>query len=71
MNTYLIPVIEKDNLYIKKIVATSENAAKDKLYNYFFNLYESIEGDTLEEVKSQLLDLGVDFGQIYDSEELI
>ncbi len=70
MNTYLVPVKEGESLYIKKIIAASENAACDKLYNYFYNKYEDIEGDSLEEIKAPLWDLEVEFGQIYEIDEL-
>lgn len=69
MNTYLVPISEGSRPYIKKIIANNERSAKEKLYNYLFNKYEEVEGDTLEEIKDQLLDLGIDLGQIYDIEE--
>ena len=69
MNIYLIPINEVDGPYIKKIIANNENLAKEKLYNYFFNKYEELEGITLEDIEGQLWDLGVDLGQIYDIEE--
>ncbi len=70
MNTYLIPVKERDSLYIKKIVAPSESAAEDKLYEYFYNKYEDIEGTNLEEIRDPLWDLDIEFGQIYEIDEL-
>lgn len=69
MNIYLIPINEGNGPYIKKIIANNENLAKEKLYNYFFNKYEELEGITLEDIEGQLWDLGVDLGQIYDIEE--
>lgn len=69
MNTYLVPINEGDGPYIKKILARSEKAASDKLYDYFFNKYEDVDGDTLDEIKDQLWDAGVDIGDIYDIDE--
>lgn len=70
MNTYLIPVKEKGKLYIKKISAASEQAVEEKLYEYFFNKYEFVEGDSLDEIRDQLHDSNIEFGQFYDIEEL-
>lgn len=70
MNTYVIPVKEKGKIYIKTIVAPSENIVEEKLYNYFYNKYEFVEGDSLEEIRDQLRDSEIEFGQIYDIEEL-
>lgn len=70
MNTYLIPIKEKGILYIKKIVAPSEQSANDKLFDYFYNKYDTIEGDTLEDIRTQLWNMKVEFGQLYDYEEL-
>lgn len=70
MNTYLIPIKEGKKLYIKKIVAPSELTVEEKLYDYFFNKYESVEGDSLNEIRDQLKDSNIEFGQFYDIEEL-
>jgi hypothetical protein len=70
MNTYLIPINEGDGPYIKKIVAKSENDVKEKLYYYFFNKYDFLEGDSLDDIVQQLFDFGIDVGDIYDIEEL-
>jgi hypothetical protein len=70
MNTYLIPVKEKGKLCIKKISAASEQAVEEKLYEYFFNKYEFVEGDSLDEIRDQLRDSNIEFGQFYDIEEL-
>lgn len=69
MNVYLVPINEGSGPYIKKVIANNEKLAKEKLYNYFFNKYEELEGITLEDIEGQLWDLGVDLGQIYDIEE--
>lgn len=71
MNTYLIPVKEKGKLYIKKIIAVSEQAVEEKLYEYFYDKYEFIEGDSLNEIKDQLKDSNIEFGQFYDVDELM
>lgn len=69
MNIYLVPINENAGPYIKKIIANNERSAKEKLFNYFYNKYEDLEGDTLDEIKDQLWDIGIDLGQIYDIEE--
>ncbi len=69
MNTYIVPIKENGKLYIKKLAAAGEHAIEDKLYNYFFNKYEFVEGDSLEEIREQLYNSGIEFGQIYDVEE--
>lgn len=70
MNTYLIPIKEEGILYIKKIVAPSEQDANDKLFDYLYNKYDTIEGDALEDIRIQLRDMDVEFGQLYDYDEL-
>lgn len=69
MNTYLVPINEGNGPYIKRIIAKNEKLAEEKLYNYFFNKYEELEGITLEDIIGPLWDLGIDIGQIYDIEE--
>ena len=43
---------------------------KEKLYYYFFNKYDFLEGDSLDDIIQQLFDFGIDVGDIYDIEEL-
>ena len=69
MNTYLIPITDDSGVRIKKLVAASRKVAEEKLFNYFYSKFEELEGDTLEDIKEQLLDLGIEFGYIYDLEE--
>lgn len=57
--------------YIKKIVANSERAAKEKLYKQLYDKYEFVEGDTLDEIQGQLSEEGIDIGQIYDIDEFM
>ena len=71
MNTYLIPMNESTSPYIKKIVANSEQAAKEKLYKQLYDKYEFVEGDTLDEIQGQLSEEGIDIGQIYDIDEFM
>ena len=52
MNTYLIPMNEGTGPYIKKIVANSEQTAKEKLYKQLYDKYEFVEGDTLDEIQA-------------------
>lgn len=70
MNTYLVPIDEGTGPYIKKIIANNEKLAEDKLYKYFYDKYEDLEGVTLEDITPELSDSGIVFGQIYDIEEL-
>jgi len=69
MNTYLIPICDGDNNIIKSIVANSLNQAKDKLYNYLFNKYDSASSEDLEELCDELLDDNVVVGNIYELED--
>ena len=46
MNTYLIPMNEGTGPYIKKIVANSEQTAKEKLYKQLYDKYDFVEGNT-------------------------
>lgn len=71
MSTYLVPMNEGNGAYIKRIVASSEKSAKEKLFKYLFDKYEDLEGDTLEDIDGQLWDLGIDLGQLYDIEEFV
>lgn len=71
MNTYLIPINEGSGPYIKKISANNAKIAEEKLFKYFFDKYEFLEGDNLKEIKDQLWDSGIDVGQIYDIDELM
>ena len=43
MNTYLIPMNEGTGPYIKKIVANSEQTAKEKLYKQLYDKYEFVD----------------------------
>lgn len=69
MNTYLVPIKEGDKLYIKKIMATSFEDAKDRLYNYFLNKYDEIDETCLEDMVNPLWDIDVEFGDIKELEE--
>ena len=71
MNTYLIQMNEGTGPYIKKIVANSEQTAKEKLYKQLYDKYEFVEGDTLDEIQGQLSEEGIDIGQIYDIDEFM
>lgn len=70
MNTYLVAINEGEGPYIKKILAKSIKHAEEKLHKYFFDKYDSLEGDSLAEISDQLWDEeGVDYSDIYEIED--
>lgn len=46
------------------------NTQKKKLHKYFFDKYDWVEGDTLDEIVDQLWEEeGIDVGKIYEIED--
>ena len=70
MNIYLVPLNEGEGCFIKKILAKSIKHAEEKLHKYFFDKYDWVEGDTLDEIVDQLWEEeGIDVGKIYEIED--
>ena len=69
MNTYLIPVADREETYICKISSRNLIEAKDKFIDEMVETYDIDYPGDMAELADYLNDEGVQFGRFYDAEE--